>query len=47
MKEHLKKCIQTGGDLFNRKVKKRRVDKNFFPKDLLKLMEENSDFYFN
>ena len=45
--EHLKKCIQTGEDLFNRKVKKRRVEKNFFPKDLLKLMEENPDFYFN
>ena len=45
--EHLKKCIQTGEDLFNRKAKKRRVSKNFFPEDLLKLMEENSDFYFN
>ena len=44
---HLKKCMQTGSDLFNRKVNKKKVDKNFFPKDLLKLMEENSDFYFN
>ena len=43
---HIKKCIQTGGDLFNRKVKKKRVDKNFFPKDLLNLMEENSTFFF-
>ena len=43
---HLKKCIETGSDLFNRKVKKRKIDKNFFPKDLLKLMEENPTFYF-
>ena len=45
--DHIKKCIQTGGDLFNREVKKKRVDKNFFPKELLKLMEENPVFYFN
>ena len=45
--EHVRKCIQTGSDLFNRKVKKRKVDKNFFPKDLLKLMEENQNFYFS
>ena len=44
--EHLKKCIQTGADLFNRKTNKKKVSKDFFPKDLLKLMEENSDFYF-
>jgi len=44
---HLKKCIETGSDLFDRKVKKKRVDKNFFPKDLLKLMEENPTFYFS
>tara|TARA_B110000438_G_scaffold188036_1_gene179691 strand:- start:1254 stop:2087 length:834 start_codon:yes stop_codon:yes gene_type:complete len=44
---HLKKCIETGADLFDRKVNKKKVDKNFFPKDLLKLMEENPDFYFN
>ena len=43
---HIKKCIQTGGDLFNRKVKKKRVDKNIFPRDLLNLMEENSTFFF-
>ena len=45
--EHVRKCIQTGSDLFNRKVKKKKVDKNFFPKDLLKLMEENPNFYFS
>ena len=45
--KHLKKCMESGADLFNRKINKKKVDKNFFPKDLLKLMEENSDFYFN
>ena len=43
---HLKTCIETGKDIFNRQVKKRKIDKSFFPKDLLKLMEENSTFYF-
>jgi len=43
---HLKTCVETGKDIFNRQVKKRKIDKNFFPKDLLKLMEENSTFYF-
>ena len=38
--------IKTGSDLFGRKVKKKKVDKNFFPEDLLKLMKENSTFYF-
>ena len=44
--EHFKRCIETGEDLFNRKVNKKRVNKNFFPNDLLKLMEENLNFYF-
>ena len=44
---HLTKCIETGTDLFGRKVNKKKVDKDFFPEDLLKLMEENPDFYFN
>ena len=43
---HLQKCIETGSDIFDRKVKKKKIDKNFFPKDLLKFMEENSTFYF-
>ena len=43
---HLQKCIETGSDIFDRKVKKKKIDKNFFPQDLLKLMEENSTFYF-
>tara|TARA_B100001123_G_scaffold31425_1_gene32994 strand:- start:50 stop:868 length:819 start_codon:yes stop_codon:yes gene_type:complete len=44
---HLKKCMETGADLFGRKVDKKKVNKNFFPKDLLKLMEENPTFYFS
>lgn len=44
---HLKKCTETGLDLFDRKVNKKKVDKNFFPKELLKLMEENPAFYFS
>tara|TARA_B100000686_G_C16307466_1_gene721565 strand:- start:71 stop:706 length:636 start_codon:yes stop_codon:yes gene_type:complete len=44
---HLKKCMETGADLFGRKVNKKKISKDFFPKDLLRLMEENSDFYFN
>ena len=44
---HLKKCTETGSDLFDRKVEKKKVDKDFFPKDLLKLMEENPTFYFS
>ena len=44
---HLKNCIETGSDLFDRQVNKKKVEKKFFPKDLLKLMEENPDFYFN
>ena len=44
---HVEKCIETGSDLFGRKVEKKKVDKNFFPKDLLKLMEENPTFYFS
>ena len=43
---HLKRCMETGADLFNRKVNKKKIDKNFFPKDLLKLMEKNPAFYF-
>ena len=44
--EHLKKCMETGSDLFNRQTNKKRIDKNFFPDDLLKLMKENPTFYF-
>ena len=43
---HINKCIKTGSDLFYREVNKKKVNKSFFPKDLLKLMEENPTFYF-
>ena len=39
--------METGLDLFDRKVNKKKVDKNFFPKELLKLMRENPAFYFS
>ena len=39
--------METGSDLFERKVNKKKIDRNFFPKDLLNLMEENPNFYFN
>ena len=45
--KHVKKCIETGEDLFGREIKKKeKIEKNFFPKDLLKLMEQNPKFYF-
>ena len=44
--QHILNCQKTGADLFHRNVKVKKIDKNFFPKDLLKLMEENSLFYF-
>ena len=43
---HLKKCIEKGLDQFHRKTKKQKIEKFFFPKELLKLMEQNPDFYF-
>ena len=39
-------CQKTGADLFQRNVKTKKIDKNFFPKDLLELMEQNPTFYF-
>ena len=44
--EHIANCQRTGADLFHRKVKSRKVEKSFFPEDLLKLMEQNPKFYF-
>ena len=41
-----KRSAELGKDLFHRDVKKKKIDKNFFPKDLLKLMEQNPNFYF-
>ena len=43
---HIINCQKTGADLFHRKVKSKKVEKNFFPKDLLILMEQNPTFYF-
>ena len=45
-KEHLLKCMENGEDLFKRKTKKQKVNRDFFPKDLLQIMEENPKFYF-
>ena len=44
--EHIANCLRTGTDLFHRKVKSRKVERNFFPKDLLIFMEQNPKFYF-
>jgi len=44
--DHILNCQKTGKDLFHRKVQVKKVDKNFFPKDLLKLMEKNPIYYF-
>ena len=44
--DHIINCQKTGKDLFHRKVQSKKIDKAFFPKDLLKLMEENSNYYF-
>ena len=43
---HIMNCQKTGADLFHRKVKTKKIDKTFFPKDLLQLMEENPNYYF-
>ena len=44
--DHIIDCQKTGKDLFYRKVKSKKIDKTFFPKDLLVLMEENPKYYF-
>ena len=44
--EHLIKCMENGEDLFKRNTKKQKIKRDFFPKDLLKIMEENPKFYF-
>ena len=43
---HIIECQKTGKDLFHRSVKTRKIKKTFFPKDLLKLMEKNPNYYF-
>ena len=44
--DHIVNCQKTGKDLFHRKVQVRKVNKSFFPKDLLNLMNENPAYYF-
>ena len=44
--DHIKRCQKTGTDLFRKNIKTKKIDRIFFPKDLLKLMELNSNFYF-
>ena len=44
--QHIANCQNTGADLFHRKVKSKKIEKNFFPKDLLEIMEQNPTFYF-
>ena len=44
--DHILNCQKTGKDLFHRNVQAKKVNKNFFPKDLLNLMEQNPTFYF-
>ena len=44
--DHIINCQKTGSDLFHRKVQAKKIDKTFFPNDLLKLMEENPTYYF-
>ena len=44
--EHIANCQKTGADLFHRGTKSKKIEKSFFPKDLLILMEKNPKFYF-
>ena len=44
--EHILNCQKYGSDLFKRDIRSQKVKKNFFPKDLLVLMEEKPIFYF-
>ncbi len=44
--DHIINCQKTGKDLFHRKVPVKKIDKKFFPEDLLKLMNENPKYYF-
>ena len=43
---HIINCQRTGSDLFHRDIKAKKINKSFFPKDLLELMEENPNYYF-
>ena len=43
---HIELCTLFGGDFFKRGEKRKKVDKSYFPGDLLKLLNENQKFYF-
>ena len=45
-KNHIVECFENGSDLFHREIKKRKIKKNFFPINLLKLMDTNPNYYF-
>ena len=44
--DHILNCQKTGTDLFKKNIETKKVDRTFFPKDLLELMEKNENFYF-
>ena len=44
--KHIELCTSFGGDFFKRGKKRKKVDKSFFPRDLLKLLNDNEKFYF-
>jgi len=44
--DHIIECQKNGKDLFHRKIQTKKINKTFFPEDLLKLMEENPSYYF-
>ena len=46
-KNHILNCISSGEDIFKRNSKKKKIDKNFFPKKLLDLLNKDRKFYFS
>jgi len=46
-KNHIFKCISSGEDIFKRNSKRKKIDKNFFPKKLLDLLNKDPKFYFS
>jgi len=46
-KNHIINCINSGEDIFKRNSKRKKIDKNFFPKKLLDLLNKNPKFYFS
>ena len=43
---HISECINLGIDLFKRNSKRKRIDKSFFPEEILRLLKNNEEFYF-